>query len=410
MRRHPLPALLFVWACDVAGIAVITRALITSGGHTPREWVYFAVWTTLLVAGHLGGIGFAGLGLYSGWFMAVDFAAAMTLPLPLFSLTMLIWFGVTVTKRLVSRHPEPFLGPDFNTANVTLDAFAALTVYQWVSGWLAGFEFASTVALLAAGITFLAVQDLLLTGLLSLDLRKHWRSVGTLEIDTMLADGLMVVTGAIISRIFLFDPYLLLLTLVVLVLLNRTLQRLQEAKLAYVDAKTGLYNYRFFDEKLAEGFKKAAQTREPLALVFADMDHLRDINNTHGHLVGDKALVAVARHFREQAGKDAIACRFGGEEFVLMIPDCTKVRAAEVAERIRRAVAAEVVPLENGGHLKVTVSLGVAVYPEDARTMEELVKSADEAVYESKNAGRNRVSVCHRGKSAAAAADMALGF
>ena len=411
MRKHPLQALLFVWACDAAGLAVIAHALTRIDEYSRTDWLYFAVWTSLPVVAHHGGIGFAGLDLHSGWFMAIDFAAAMTLPFPLFSLTMLIWFCFTVVKRLLTRHPEPWLGPDFNAANVTLDAIAAVTVYHWVNQGLVSYAFGETVALMGAAVTFVAVQDLLLTSLLCLDMRKHWRQVGTLEVDTLLSDGMMVVAGAIVSRIFLFDPYLLLLTVVVLVLLNRTLKRLNEAKLAYVDGKTGLYNYRYFDEKLAEAFRKATQTKEPLALVFGDMDHLRDVNNTYGHMVGDKALVTVARHFRLQAGKEAIACRFGGEEFVLMIPGCNKADAAETAERVRRAVAADSVPVDGpGGSIRVTVSLGVAVYPEDARTIEDLVSAADEAVYESKHGGRNRVSVCHPGKEVAAAADVALGF
>lgn len=402
MRRHPVGLYLFVWSCDAIALLLAARALWHAPEYSRADWIQFAVWTCLLTVAHLGVINFPHANFHFGWFVAIDFAAAMSLPFPLFCLTVGTWFLLTVVKRLWQRHPEPLLGPDFNAANLAVDAFVASLVYAGMLRWLQGYGFADTVALMAAAVTFIGVQNLLVTALLSLDLRRHWRKVGVLTADTLLSDGMMVTAGAVVSRIFQFDPYLLGLTVVVLLFLHGTLQKLNEAKLAYVDAKTGLHNYRYFDETLAESFRKATQSREPLALIFGDMDHLRDINNTYGHLSGDRALLAVAREFGNAVGEGAVACRFGGEEFVLMIPGVTKAQAAAVAERVRHNIATTPVTLDCGTVISVSVSIGVAAYPEDAASVEGLVKAADDAVYDSKHAGRNRVSLYGQCKVAAA--------
>lgn len=403
MRRHPVGLYVFVWSCDAVALCLGAWALWHAPEYSRGDWIQFAVWTCLLTVAHLGVINFPHVNFHYGWFVAIDFAAAMSLPFSLFCLTMATWFLLTVVKRLWQRHPEPLLGPDFNAANVTMDAFLACLVYASTRHLLQGYGFADTVALMVAAATFIGVQNMLVTILLSLDLRKHWRKVGVLTADTLLSDGMMVTAGAVVSRIFQFDPYLLVLTVMVLLFLHATLQQLHEAKLAYVDAKTGLHNYRYFDETLADSFRKATQSREPLALIFGDMDHLRDINNTYGHLSGDRALVAVAKGFGNASGDGAVACRFGGEEFVLMIPGFTKAQAAVLAEQVRQSIAATPVTLDCGTVIAVSVSMGVAAYPEDADSVEALVKAADEAVYDSKHAGRNRVSLYGPCKAAAAA-------
>ena len=391
MRRHPTALYLFVWSCDAIALGLAARAVWHAPDFGRSDWVQFAVWTGLLTVAHLGVINFPHVNFHFGWFVAIDFAAAMSLPFPLFCLTMGTWFLLTVMKRLWQRHPEPLLGPDFNAANVTMDAFLASLVYAGTLHLLRGYDFADTVALLVAAVTFIGVQNVLVTALLSLDLRKHWRKVGVLTADTLLSDGMMVTAGAVVSRIFQFDPYLLVLTVVVLLFLHGTLRKLHEAKLAYLDAKTGLHNYRYFDETLAESFRKATQSREPLALIFGDMDHLRDINNTYGHLNGDRALLAVARGFGDAASEGAEACRFGGEEFVLLMPGIEKEQAWEVAERIRKDTAAARLDTDDGGLFSVTLSLGVASFPNDASTVQGLIKAADEAVYAAKHGGKNKV-------------------
>lgn len=390
-NRHPLSARLFVWGCDLVAAGLMIVSLTRGGSITPTDWVRWAFWTTLLCVAFLGSILFTTLQVYSGWSMALDFAAALILPFPLFCLAMVTRCAVMIVNRILRKHPEPFLGPDFNAANLIFDGGVAMILHRTLTVLLRDYPFGQTMAILLAAAGFLVVQLAFLTTLLALDQKKPWRKVGCLDPDALLTDGLMVVAGAVVARIYQFDPYLLVLTLVILISLHRMLQRINEAKLAFIDGKTNLHNYRYFDHALADGCKKAAQTHQPIAIIFADMDHLRDVNNTYGHLVGDQALVHVANAFRNVQLPGAVACRFGGEEFVLMLPGYDKVMAAEVAEQIRLAVATRPIEVDANQQLSVTISLGIASFPEDASTEEALVKAADEAVYEAKHTGRNRV-------------------
>lgn len=396
MRKHPWSALAFIWSCDLLAAVLVAAALWRDLPAARTDWVHFIPWTIMLSLAHLGRIDLVGLNAHTGWFVAVDFAALLVLPFPLFALSTLIWTGLLMAVRLRRGHPEPFLGPDFNAAMLTLSGAAAGWLYQVLTGVLGRQGFGGAISLLPAAAAFVTMQALLLATLLALDEGKPWRQSGALNTDVLVSDGLMATMGALIGRIYQFDPFLLGFTIPPILFLHKTLARLNEAKLAYVDGKTGLFNYRYFDINLAESFRKAAQNQRPLALVFADMDHLRDVNNTYGHLAGDQALAAVALAMQRAAPPDAMACRFGGEEFVLLLPGYDKNRAATVAERVRRAVAESTVQLESGESIRVTVSLGVAAYPVDAKTEEELIKAADEAVYEAKNSGRNRVCLYHR--------------
>jgi diguanylate cyclase len=403
VRRHPPGTYAFVWTCNLAALLFAVGALLRAPllSYEPRVWIDFGVWTLIVCVARLGVIQLAGSNVNAGWFTAIEFGAALILPFPLFCAAILLSFVLIVLKRIRKRHPEPYLGPDFNAANSILSARAAGATYHWVLGVLPGeVTGAATAAVLPSAIAFVTVHTLLLTTILAIDERKKWWQVSSLGADALVSDGMMITAGCLLGRLYQEDPSLLGFTLLPLLFLQKTLGRLNEAKLAYIDGKTGLYNYRYLDEALADLFKKASHGRKPLSLVFGDMDHLRDINNTYGHLAGDKALAAVARAFLDAGVPDAVAARFGGEEFVLVLPGYEKGQAAEVAELIRQAAASTAVPIEGGQVIRVTISMGVAAYPEDAGTLEQLVKAADEAVYEAKHMGRNRVCL-YTGRKAA---------
>lgn len=392
-RKHPVGTYVWVWTCDAAALAMMITSLRTlSTMDQAHQWLDLGIWALMVCAARLGVITLVGLSVNAGWFTAIEFSAALVLPFPLFCLGMLLSFVLIVARRLWRNHPEPFLGPDFNAANATLAAAAAKAAYHGITS-LEPFAsgHGSTVGAVGAAFIFFLVHTLLLTILLAIDERKPWRKVGCLDADALISDAIMLTAGALLGRMYQEDRTLLALTLVPLLFLHKALGKLNEAKLAYVDGKTGLYNYRFLDEVLNDRFRKAVQARKHLALIFGDMDHLRDVNNMYGHQAGDRALLIVADAFRREAQQELIAARFGGEEFVLVLPGYNKVQAAQVAERIRLAVATTPVAVAGGGAVPITLSLGVAAYPEDAATLDELVKAADESVYQAKHAGRNRV-------------------
>jgi len=140
-----------------------------------------------------------------------------------------------------------------------------------------------------------------------------------------------------------------------------------------------------------------------VALVLIDVDHFKRFNDSHGHLGGDDALRAVAATLRANVRAVDRVCRFGGEEFALVLPTSDVETARVTAERIRAGIAGLAIELAGGETARVTVSLGVAVYPGDGTTPEDLLGSADAALYQSKAQGRDRVTVAHGRLQASAA-------
>jgi diguanylate cyclase (GGDEF)-like protein len=166
----------------------------------------------------------------------------------------------------------------------------------------------------------------------------------------------------------------------------------QLAQLSSVDALTGLRTRRFVDDILNVEFLRARRYRTPLALVMADLDHFKAINDDCGHPAGDSVLRELGALFLGMVRRTDVAGRYGGEEFVLIHPQSTAAGAAAMAERIREAVAKARFDTP-GGARRVTLSLGVAEYDRRLTSPKDLVAAADRALYTAKRAGRNRVVV-----------------
>ncbi len=172
--------------------------------------------------------------------------------------------------------------------------------------------------------------------------------------------------------------------------LSATNQHLEQ--LLMVDEKTGLYNFREFQRRLSQEYQRAERYSVALSLVFFDLDRFKQLNDGLGHQAGDRVLQEFAVLLTGGARTNDIAARYGGEEFALILPHTDGEMAARVAERVRRAVK-EFVFLRDKTPTRVTVSAGVATFPSAAsiETMEDLVRAADLAMYDAKDAGRDRV-------------------
>ena len=166
----------------------------------------------------------------------------------------------------------------------------------------------------------------------------------------------------------------------------------QLEQMAYRDQLTGVRNYRFFSSRLPEELQRAKRYRHQLSLLMLDIDHFKKFNDTHGHQAGNVALQHLARILDSTVRETDIVARYGGEEFALILPETTKRLAHEMAERVRSNIEASPVII-GGNHHRVTVSLGVATFPRDSHTWNSLIECADKALYMSKQAGRNRVTV-----------------
>lgn len=168
---------------------------------------------------------------------------------------------------------------------------------------------------------------------------------------------------------------------------------------AITDRLTSLYNYGYFREQLDRTIEQCREHNETLSLLMFDIDHFKNFNDVNGHELGNVALVGVASLCMvnsRQAGDRVpdLVARYGGEEFMILLRGVTTARAMEVAERVRVRVESEHFPGgENQPFGKVTISIGVACFPEHAETGDELINKADEALYEAKRGGRNRVCI-----------------
>lgn len=160
------------------------------------------------------------------------------------------------------------------------------------------------------------------------------------------------------------------------------------------DSLTNLSTKRFLNVRLGDLTHQAGLNHTPLSAIILDIDHFKRLNDTYGHLVGDEVLKAVAATLRSQVRKDDIPARYGGEEFVIVLPETSKQDAVRIAEKIREAIEAQPFPLKPGSPPRrgeVTLSGGVASFPEDATSSTELIGAADQALYSAKEGGRNRI-------------------
>lgn len=158
------------------------------------------------------------------------------------------------------------------------------------------------------------------------------------------------------------------------------------------DSLTGLFNRHFLQISLERELARAARRKQTLAVFMMDLDHFKKFNDTYGHAAGDTVLRALSEIFRSSIRTEDIACRYGGEEFTIMLPDVTQSVALQRAESIRRAVASLKVPLDKEVFAEFTISIGVALYPEDGEGADLLLRRADLALYRAKRSGRNQVA------------------
>jgi diguanylate cyclase (GGDEF)-like protein len=162
--------------------------------------------------------------------------------------------------------------------------------------------------------------------------------------------------------------------------------------MATVDSLTGFFLRDYFFSRLDEEDERARRYGGGFALLMLDLDGFKEINDRHGHLAGDRFLSEISATIRDQLRAADVACRYGGDEFCLLLPQTARAGAHAIAERIRAAVSQRTVGVD-GRRLRVTVSIGLALFPDhDAGDVESLMRRSDEALYQAKRTGRDRVS------------------
>jgi diguanylate cyclase (GGDEF)-like protein len=179
--------------------------------------------------------------------------------------------------------------------------------------------------------------------------------------------------------------------------------RLREAlrQLSIVDPLTGLYNRRYMDETLHRELSRALRKSTPLSLIVLDIDHFKKINDLFGHDAGDAVLRSLAVQLKREVRESDVACRFGGEEFVLILTECDRSAALAKAQKIADDVRQLDVRYGSQAIGRITASFGIATFPEDGDNAEAILKAADQAVYVAKNCGCDRVVYGRRAASIA---------
>ncbi|MFM2397808.1 MAG: hypothetical protein RLZZ144_1058, partial [Pseudomonadota bacterium] len=164
-------------------------------------------------------------------------------------------------------------------------------------------------------------------------------------------------------------------------------------KLAHTDALTGAYNRRHFEFEIKREATRSQRNNQPLCLLMMDIDHFKQVNDQHGHDIGDKVLQALSVIVQKELRESDLLVRFGGEEFVVLLTGTALAAAEQVAERIRLALAAYAVPINSSEFINFTVSVGVAELNAQTYDTTAMIKAADSAMYAAKNNGRNQVRV-----------------
>jgi diguanylate cyclase (GGDEF)-like protein/PAS domain S-box-containing protein len=159
------------------------------------------------------------------------------------------------------------------------------------------------------------------------------------------------------------------------------------------DSLSGLFNRRYMEETLQREIQRAIRKRSVLGIVMADIDHFKKFNDTYGHAAGDMVISEVGKLFQQKIRASDIACRYGGEEFVLIFPDCSVEDTGKRAEMLRKAIKGLNLMFQGQSIGSITISMGVAVYPNHGNNSDDLLRAADTALYKAKQEGRDRVII-----------------
>src|SRR5580700_2707770 len=208
--------------------------------------------------------------------------------------------------------------------------------------------------------------------------------------ESLLLDLTETCVGILVAVTCALSPVLLLVALPPVILLQRSLMHQQLAAAARTDPKTGLLNAAAWQREADAEVVRAQRTNSPLALLLVDVDHFKRVNDSHGHLIGDDVLRALATELRQQVREPDVVGRFGGEEFTVLLPRTDADGACRIAERLRSSAGLLSVAAAEAS-ISVTVSIGVAVLGQHGSDLFELLAAADLALYRAKDDGRNLV-------------------
>lgn len=389
MSHH---AWLYVLSVILAG-ALLSVLAWPDAGRSTFQWLTFAILTTLAILAQLFKARVPGHQSYHPTVVFL-FAGVLLLHPTLFVLLVVIPHLVEWTKERWVNSPRLrawYLQP-FNMAMHIVAGSAARGVYSALNSYALLTAPLSVVSMTAAALAYVFLNHFLIGLALVLARGVSWRESGVLHLENLVTDLILLCLGYIVAVLWKLHYVLILPAISPLVLMYRALRIPQLKKEAQTDAKTGLWNAHYLIKLFTNEIERAKRFERPLAVLMADLDLLRNINNTYGHLAGDTVLAGIGQIIRETTREYDISGRFGGEEFCIVLPEAGPMEARAFAERLREAIESARFEVKTSSTpIRATMSLGIACFPQDATTLMELIHEADVAVYYAKVKGRNRV-------------------
>jgi len=400
--RRPLPFIVVLIVAELVALAGFVVAVAGTGAPSAEDWLHLAI----LLAGATVHIQLTRrqeerrrnrmqsvlIDLIAVWV----FPAVLVLP-PALVITLIV--VVRAQRWFVARRPaHNFV---FSSVAHCFAAVLAGELYHALgpSGW-DGLTLAGSVREVAfvvvAAVVYEAVQLLYVGGIIALAAPKPTvRRVFGSKADNVL-EAITTGLGAITAVLLVTLPPMVLVMAVVTVVFNRLAELEQLQADATTDPKTGLRNMRGWSESAERALGRVRRADGTLSVLMIDLDHFKWVNDTYGHPAGDDVLTRVADVLREVTRPADIVGRFGGEEFLLLLPDTATDGAEHVAERIRATIAGLAIDTtdKRGSQVAITgrtASIGIAVYPDHATTLDGLTQAADAAVYEAKEGGRDQI-------------------
>jgi diguanylate cyclase (GGDEF)-like protein len=314
---------------------------------------------------------------------------AMVTPIPLYVLTQMWVFRGVVYRRVFT---VGAIGLAYGAASVLFRAFPASFAGGAIGTGMHALTWAVAVAI--AEQVGRRGHQILIMGGIKLSNPSAKLIPQELNREALVADFAEFDLGVLITIVVAVSPVLAIFAVPTVLLVRRFMMHGQLLAQSRIDTKTGLLNASTWEQEATTEIARAVRTGIPLALALVDIDHFKLVNDTYGHLVGDKTLRAVTDALQSQLRAYDVAGRFGGEEFVILLPHAREVDALAVAERLRVHIASLVIPVDDsdasGPFVKVTISVGVAALDRSRRELTDMLNAADAALYHAKETGRNK--------------------
>jgi diguanylate cyclase (GGDEF)-like protein/putative nucleotidyltransferase with HDIG domain len=383
MKSFSLPTKLYLFLTYTAGIAIFAAHIRDVDLSQPWLLITLCVLASLTLI--LKVEGSTNRSHYTFSFLVYGFTFAVFGP----SEAILVILVSNIVEWIWNK--PPWFIQLFNTCGYILVMEAAGWVYMLINPSMAPATWQAALGIIFSMATFNGLNHFMVGIIIWLARGENFKKSGVFDFFPIMLDQTLLYFGASLSFVWNYNPFALGLFLIPLYLIYSTLRVPALERQTEIDSKTGLFNHEYFKKQLNNELARANRFDRPMSIILADLDLLRNINNTYGHLAGDEVLIGVAKAMKQSVRDYDVVCRFGGEEFAILLPETTLSHAYERAELIRKAIEnIEFTVPTSMTPIRATMSFGISHRQSFSQTADEITHNADLALYHSKLSGRNR--------------------